>query len=148
MFSHCSNGFHLPSNTHTKAPMCKISCTHVHTVKSMILQQLLSSETISSFPPSRHLPTTYSTTIPLYLACPHHWGRTVLYVCVCVCVFHQSELIGCDRSQGESQTTAVNTDLSIAFSPPPTQHHHLSLSHRASLSLLHCLSLTSLCLSI
>lgn len=41
--------------------------------------------------------------------------------CVCMCMFHQSELIGCDRSQWESQTTAVNTDPSIAFFQPPTQ---------------------------
>lgn len=69
---------------------------------------------------SLHLPTTYNITTSLFLIFAHRRGGAV---CVYVCELHLSELIGCDRSQGRSQITAVNTDL----------HYFLSTSCKTTL---------------
>lgn len=116
--------------------------TQKHTVRTMTTAFFLLKYLFLSF--LFHLPTTYSTTISLYLVSPHYQGNTEC-VCLCTCVFHQNELISCDRSQGESQTTAVNTDLSIAFSFHLIQNYTTWLSSSLSLPLpLACAMSTSL----
>lgn len=72
-----------------------------------------------------HLLTTYGAAIALHLGCPHKHGCT-LRECVCVrerecvgvCVFHPTELIGCDRSEGESQLTLTSP---LCFSALPSE---------------------------